>query len=132
MLFKKKPTVEQIYIKQFVNYIISLGKNDYDLDEFQWHKNQKLRKKHGFSQENFGKIFNETNINGKTLFELIEFDIIVYNFFRIHSENREDAETAKNKIDGIICRYMLSGDNKYGTKMLDKMTSDYTRIRLGF
>lgn len=96
--------------KELVEKVLKIGSWRNDVDGFLYVKNDRLRKKAGFSQENFEKIYQEKNLDGKLVYQLTSDTI---NFFRWQLTHCSRGMITESKEMGRISDYLLARLNYY-------------------
>lgn len=122
---------------EYLDYIIALGRKEYDLDKFKWRNNEKIRAKHGFSLENFKNIFEGTNLDGRFVYEIAQLSIAFYNGLKISGNGGNefflpDHIAVRNYLEKEIDEYLLSGNKKRGEEILLNLSKMYEEWMNGF
>lgn len=123
--------------RQFGKTVLELGKPEDDINGFNIYKNEKRMAKSGFSAENFQDIFNDTNLNGRLVYELVWFSVDYHRRCAIDkiNERHERAEEFKKLKEHalyLLGGYMLFGDYKEYFVKKEKMTSASMNLLMGF
>lgn len=123
--------------KEFVDYVIKLGSLDNDINLFNYPKNEKKRKKAGFSPENFEEIFKTTERDGKLVYELV-WHAITFNLWTIIEayNSREDKADEFKKLreytTQIVGDYLYYGDYLESFIKKEKMKDQFDELTMGF